>query len=350
MHASAEIRLRSTRIKHDSRPWIDGSIVRLSSKKKKIRKQLRNRPGDIALVHDLAFVEQQLLERKRMLKERFLKRQFDEVSGDSRSCWKGLNLLLGRKDNRTMPSRVMKCDGSGVATCDADIADEFNTFFTQPGSSQPPDGHLSRTWTSRTIHMEDVDQEEVEVLLRQLDVRKATGPDGISNYTLKACAPELAPMISLCINKCMQSGTFPDVLKVACVTPIYKSGSKELLSNYRAISVLSAINKIFEQLIATRLTDFLKSTDFVYKHQYGFRKKSGTATAVIEALDFVHENLDNRDTKVVSALSLDLKRAFDSVNHRLLLDKLYAAGLRGRAYDLLADYLRDRAICDSVTC
>lgn len=145
------------------------------------------------------------------------------------------------------------------------------------------------------------------------------------------------------MNKSLASGVYPDMLKVARVTPVYKGGSRELSGSYRPISVLSAINKVYETVLANRLKGFLGSEGLIYNHQYGFRDKSSTATAASELLDCVYQNLDRKGCNVVSALFIDLRKAFDSVNHALLLRKLYVYGIRGPAYDVLRSYLSDRS-------
>lgn len=115
-----------------------------------------------------------------------------------------------------------------------------------------------------------------------------------------------------------------------------------LSTNYRPISVLSAINNVFESLFAKRLNSFLKSMNILYGQQYGFREASSTATAVLEVMDFVYGALDRRDCGVVSALLIDLRNAFDLVDHALLLEKLHRIGVRGPAHYLLTDYLSGR--------
>ena len=98
----------------------------------------------------------------------------------------------------------MRHDESGIAIHEREVADEFNHFFSEAVSDIRPTRNQGRVWRTRTIYMQEVLQLEVESLLRRLDVRKSTDPDGISNYVLKSCAGELAPVITLCANKCLQ--------------------------------------------------------------------------------------------------------------------------------------------------
>lgn len=127
------------------------------------------------------------------------------------------------------------------------------------------------------------------------------------------------------------------------MTPIFKGGSSEVLGNYRPISVLPSLGKIFEKTLNDRLIDFLDHTKFFQKGQFGFRRKSNTSVAVTEVINYIHGNLDRKDVRVVSGLFLDLSKAFDTVNHRKLLDKLHSAGIRGVALDVFSNYLSQRS-------
>ncbi|CAH2084027.1 unnamed protein product [Euphydryas editha] len=146
--------------------------------------------------------------------------------------------------------------------------------------------------------------------------------------------------LSNCINKCLQTGTFPNSLKVAKVSPIYKSGSKLEPGNYRPISVLPVISKIFERVIYNRLETYLTSIKFFYDKQYGFRPKSNTLSATIDLITNIKLNIDKK--QIVLGVFIDLKKAFDTVSHELLLKKLFDIGLTATAYGMLKSYLSNR--------
>lgn len=183
---------------------------------------------------------------------------------------------------------------------------------------------------------------EVKKAFSGLKERKAIGVDGIGNRILKECAEFLSPIVTKIIQKSFDTGSYPEVLKLARVVPVFKSGNPEDCTNYRPISVLTGLNKVFEVVLNERLLSFLRRTNFLTHAQYGFRQKSNTTTAAYEVVNFVSGNLDKKFVKVVSGLFLDLSKAFDLVDHQLLLEKLYKAGIRGPMYDLLKSYLTNR--------
>ena len=135
-------------------------------------------------------------------------------------------------------------------------------------------------------------------------------------------------------------GLFPNSLKIAKVVPIYKSGDKRNPSNYRSISILSRFSKIFEKLIFTRLDSFICKHSILASNQYGFRGESFTMHAVTDVITAAYDNISaNLHTGLVF---LDIKKAFDTVNHEILMQKLEHYGIRGIANDLLKSYLRCR--------
>ena len=141
-------------------------------------------------------------------------------------------------------------------------------------------------------------------------------------------------------NLCIERSIWPDILKTADVIPIYKAGKKNDMGNYRPISLISNIAKIFEKIIHKRLINFINKSDILSKRQFGFIKNIGTKDALNQISKTIYENLDKG--LPIAITFLDLAKAFDTVNHKILLDKLYAYGVRGKGHKLIESYLSNR--------
>ena len=177
-------------------------------------------------------------------------------------------------------------------------------------------------------------------ILNNLKPKASCGYEGISTKLLKTCKFEICKSLTLIINQTLSTGIFPDTLKIAKVIPLYKKGDKALFENYRPISVLPSISKIFERIIFNQINDHVTSHDFYYNGQYGFREKHSTQLAALELIDRITHELDMGNTPI--NIYIDLSKAFDTLHHTILISKLQHYGITGAALQLLVSYLSNR--------
>ena len=147
-------------------------------------------------------------------------------------------------------------------------------------------------------------------------------------------------MITDMINQSISQSTFPDILKCAIVTPIFKKGETINISNYRPISVLPPLSKIFERALYMRLLDFCNKNSIFSAQQFGFTKNKSTLDAIIKLTDSIYDALDSK--KFSMSVFIDYRKAFDTINHEILLRKLEHYGIRGVALELMKSYLKNR--------
>ena len=194
---------------------------------------------------------------------------------------------------------------------------------------------------SGTLNLPQISKERVVDLLLSVPLHKATGDDGFSAKLLRIAAPAIADSLCKLINYCIDTQTFPTKWKVGKVTPIYKGqGSHDDKNNYRPITVLPILSKLFEKHICDHLYDFLEENALRHHLQSRFCKFHSTETALIRLTDQLFLNLDkNRSTGLVF---IDYRKAFDLKDHDLLLTKLNASRICGHELDLLRNYLSER--------
>ena len=169
---------------------------------------------------------------------------------------------------------------------------------------------------------------------------KATGLDIISARLIRECTDIISGRLCDLFNKSLISGIFPDDWKCARVTPLFKQGESFDLNNYRPISVISVVAKVFERIVYDQLYNFLNSEEIISKQQSGFRSLHSTVTALLEATDSWAFNIDRGYVNAV--VFLDLKTAFDTVDHEILLTKMNRCGIQGRTLDWFQSYLTNR--------
>lgn len=184
-------------------------------------------------------------------------------------------------------------------------------------------------------------EDEVKSIILSLNTSKSAGPNSIPTNILHLLQDEICSPLQKIYNLSLSSGQHPDILKITKTIPIFKKGSRLLVSNYRPISLLSNLNKILEKIVHSRVYKFLEDSQCIYSLQFGFRKKHSTNHALIDITETIRRALD--DKKFACGVFVDLQKAFDTVNHDILIDKLDHYGIRGAANNWFSSYLTNRS-------
>ena len=185
--------------------------------------------------------------------------------------------------------------------------------------------------------IEPVTQDQVKNLIRKLNINKSSGLDEISPKLLRLSSELVTPSLTQIINQSIRMGIFPDELKKAYVVPIYKKGDKYSCNNYRPVSILSCISKLLERLVADQLMCFINRNNVLYENQSGFRKLYSCQSTLIKLTDEWLKHIDNGN--MIGTLLIDLSKAFDLVNHKLLLKKLRVYNFSEISLSWFASYL-----------
>ena len=185
-----------------------------------------------------------------------------------------------------------------------------------------------------------VDENHLLNIINNLTPKTSSGIDNLSIKHIKVIKNELVKPLTLITNQTLCTGIFPDKLKIAKVIPIFKKGDDTDLNNYRPISVLPAISKIIEKVIYNQTYNYFDHNKIFYAHQYSFRKQHSTELAVLEHVDRTIFTLDKDETPI--NIFLDLSKAFDTLNHTILLNKLHHYGIRDGSFNIFKSYLQNR--------
>ncbi|KAJ8732469.1 hypothetical protein PYW07_015068 [Mythimna separata] len=330
------------------KPWITPGLVRCIRHRDRLHLKLKLTPDDEGLSITYKRYRNFCNNLLKKLKNQYDKNELQKAGKNSKLLWKFVKSYTFRSKKLEPPLDILLSDINPI-----EAINKTNSFFVNVGknlaektlNSSNISQHNSTT-TSSTLNsfvLLDTDVNEVVRIISGLKDVCATGWDGIPNNILKRFKYILAPPLTHIFQLCLSKGIFPKLLKKAVVTPVFKSGDKTSVNNYRPISVLSGLSKILEKIINSRLIKYLEDNSLLSDGQFGFRAKKSTSQAVHTLTNYVTTNLDNGMHTI--GIFLDLAKAFDTISCFLLLHKLETLGIRGQQLLLFSDYLSDRHQC-----
>lgn len=284
----------------------------------------------------------------KIAKSKYYKSYFEQYSDNSKKQWKMINSLLNRTTKKSPITKLQDSNGEVINT-PLRIAEKFNEYFANIASNlksnsrnmRPPDefeNYLKNPVTN-SMYVKSVDSGEIFNIINKLK-NKATLDTKISPLKIANTDPKFTEALAKVINSSFKQGVFPNELKTARVVPIFKSGVKTDVSNYRPISLLSSFSKIYEKLMHHRIVEFLELNNTLHDMQYGFRAGRSCEHALLMAQSTLLESMNKKQISLL--LFIDFSKAFDMVDHSILLKKLHHYGIRGVAWNWMKSYLENR--------
>lgn len=331
------------RVKGNSCPWLNADLLVAIKERDYLLKvaSISKNPDDWVNFKKKRNMVNKL---KVNLKCNFYANEVNNARDDPKKLWKKIKELTPNQTNSKISD--MTLDDGSVISDNKMIANHFNQFFVNIGAklaSKFPSTDTVKINVSspvNTFNFSPISSHDIQKVLNSLDLNKASGCDGISARILKEGSIALIDKLNFLYNLSLTSGTVPNLWKIKRVTPVYKAEARDEAGNYRPISVASTTMKIFEKLVYNQMISFILENNILHSNQSGFRNGFSTSSAALDVKEHIIKCLEKN--KFVCAVLIDLSKAFDTVDHLILLKKLFLYGFRDISFDWCESYLKER--------
>ncbi len=283
----------------------------------------------------------------RTCKKEYYSKILENNKNNIKSIWNILNSVLRDTPRLVNYPQYFSGTENNINKME-DVVNEFNRYFASIGPtlarkipvSDTPYHATSIEKNSSSIYLKLVLEKEIIDIVNTCKNKTSSDCEDIGMDTVKRVIEGISKPLTHICNLSFQTGQFPNKMKTAKVIPMYKSGNKHHFTNYRPISLLPQFSKILEKAFNDRLCNFLDKHKLLNDSQYGFRTNRSTALALTELIEEITNSIDNK--KLVIGTFIDLKKAFDTINHNILLIKLERYGIRGVVLNWVRSYLERR--------
>ena len=283
-------------------------------------------------------------------KQNFYKTFFEDNRNNCRKTWDGIREIINKNTNHQNANIFLSENGKTIYD-QKSVANQFNKHYStianklvaKLGNPACEYQDFLKNPNKSDFYLNEIEPDEIRKIINGLDTKKSADIYGISPKLLKSSSDSLSKLLCPIFNLSFSTGKFPDSLKIAKVIPVYKSGSKLEPVNYRPISLLPLFSKLLEKVMHERLYNFLEEEKILYQHQYGFQKKKSTEHAILAIQSKIVKSFENKE--IPCCVFLDFAKAFDTVNHDILLYKLQHYGIRGISLNWFESYLKNRKQC-----
>ena len=345
-HAPIE-KLRPKQIKLRLKPWITFDIQKLLKVRDNLFERKKRQPENDHVRQAYNTARNRATRELKRSKIEHHRKNFESLSMNIKKTWDAIRKLVNVKKSTHFSISQLNINGK-ISDDPDEITNKINSYFvnvgpqTEKGVPKVPNITPEKFLRNRNqfnFIIAHISEEEILKVIESLP-NKSTGPASLPLKLLKVVADIIVVPLCNIINLSFSTGVFPEVWKIAKVIPLHKGGSTEELNNFRPISLLSIFDKIIEKLMHVRLYAFLEEHNILCKNQFGFKKKSNCAHSLIEITERIKESID--EGKFGCGIFIDLKKAFDTVNHKILLLKLEHYGVRGAILKWFESYLTNR--------
>ena len=345
--------IRFNKYKHKKNKWITKGILNSIRFRDKLYVKLRKTPMDSPLYNtlkiNLGTYNKILKTSIRSAKLQYYHKTFMKFKKDIKHTWVTIKEIISQKRDKKKLPDFFKINDKNISDSQQ-IANHFNQYFNEIGPTLAKNITISdRTvtfekflpnLTPNRFNFREISEAQISKIVDSLPNKTSCGIDGFSTKFIKEIKDCLLPSLKILINQSINTGKFPEILKIARIVPVHKKDDETIIANYRPISVLPAISKVFEKAMQLQLSEHFESLCLIFPGQYGFREKHNTEFAVMENIDRVVDCLEKQETPL--NIFLDLSKAFDTLDHSILLRKIFHYGITGNAYNLCKSYLTDR--------